>query len=145
MQQMGQEVWQDLAISLKVMHTLMVELDADWTTSQVQEKIELAGVGVYAVIFFCGSFWGHEVFLVDLFGLRKKLQELERARETNHISIPLLKQLKGEDGSQYHLTPLATCTDSGLEMKKWVSRLPEARELEGRADAVWCLAISRVR
>ena len=67
---------------------------------------------------------------------KKKLQELERARETNQISIPLLGQLNGEDGSQYHLTPLATCTDSGLVMKKWVSRLPEARELEGRAHGL---------
>jgi hypothetical protein len=91
----------------------------------------LASLGGFAVIAFCGSFCGPEVFLVGLHGLRKYYLEAPN-QEKDHVIIPLLGRFKGEMNSCYHLAPLEARTDSGLEMRKWVGRLVQARESEGR-------------
>lgn len=42
--------------------------------------------------------------------------------------------LKSEVGGQYHLTPLAAKTKSGLELKQWAQRLLVVRVKEGRTN-----------
>jgi hypothetical protein len=44
--------------------------------------------------------------------------------------IPLLGRFKNEIGEQYHLTPLAAMTKSGLHLQKWVQRLVDVRSQE---------------
>jgi hypothetical protein len=56
---MGQEVRQDWAISLPIMHCLMDLLDDEWSKAldyPVQEQV--ASLGAFALIAFCGSFRG---------------------------------------------------------------------------------------
>ena len=132
---MGQEVRQDRAISLKIMHALMNMLESEWNsaaTAAVKRKV--ACIGAYSIIAFCGSFRGAEVFLTDLHGLRKYYEKEEEmdvdAKE--HVVIPLLGCFKNEHGLRYHLTPLAARTKSGLDVKKWIGRLLEVRAAEGR-------------
>jgi hypothetical protein len=38
----------------------------------------VANLGAYVVIAFGSSFWGDEVFLVDLYGLWKYIQDLRK-------------------------------------------------------------------
>ncbi len=74
---MDQEVRQDWAIPLPVMHGLMEVLEDEWLKSPdcvVREQV--ASLGAFAVIAFCGSFRGSEVFLTDLHGLRKLMEEM---------------------------------------------------------------------
>ncbi len=82
------------------------------------------------MIAFCGSFRGSEVFLTDLHGLRKCLEDTKRLHR-DHIAIPLLGRFKGEQNTRYHLAPLATKTKSGLKVQRWVERLIEVREKVG--------------
>lgn len=69
--------------------------------------------------------------LADLYGLRKYLNE-RKTGDTRHVVIPLLGRFKGETGERYHLTPLASVTDSGLKIRFWVESLIEVREKQGR-------------
>lgn len=121
LRRMGQDVRQDWAITLHAMGALMQLLEREWQRSAGEmQKLAIAQGGAYALIAFCGSFRGNEVFLVDLFGLRKYLQEL---KEKNFVMIPLLGRFKGEQHSRYHLQPLAAETSSGLKVRVWVERL----------------------
>jgi hypothetical protein len=128
---MGQEVHQDWANPLPAMHALMRILDREWMEAQgkmLQEQI--ASLGASALIAFCRSFWGSEVFLTNLNGLPRHFKELEEAQslKRDHIVIPLLGHFKGEQNSRFYLAPLASKTSSGLKVKVWVMRLLEVRE-----------------
>ena len=129
---MGAIVRQDRAISLPVMGALMNLLEEEWNAClTLKDKCLIASIGAYAVIAFAGSFRGNEVFLVDLNGLRKYMHTPLRANELEYVVIPLLGHFKGETGLQYHLTPLAAKTRSGLNIKCWVQRLVAVREESG--------------
>jgi hypothetical protein len=128
---MGQEVWQNWAIPLPVIHSLLEVLEGDWEAAQTEAQKEIISLlGAYTVIAFCGSFRGNEVFLVDLHGTKKYLASPEV--EAGVVIIPLLGRFKGETGDRYHLTPLAATTSSGIQVKRWVSRLVETKEAHGQ-------------
>jgi hypothetical protein len=75
LRRMGQEIRQDRAISLQVMHALLHHLEGEWlTASDPNICLHIASLGAYSVIAFCGSFRGPEVFLTNLYGLRKYLE-----------------------------------------------------------------------
>ncbi len=93
----------------------------------------MASTGAFSIIAFCGSFRGSEVFLTDLHGLRKYLEDTNRLG-WDHVAIPLLGRFKGEQNSRYHLAPLASSTNLGLKVQRWVERLVQVWEKEGRVQ-----------
>jgi hypothetical protein len=132
LQRMGQEVKQDLAISVPVMLALQDALEKEWKESQTtQGRIRLAMVGAYALIAFGGSFRGHEVFLVDTFGILKYASQRLVERGVQFTMVPLLGKYKTENEERYHLTPLAFRSASGLEFGRWVARLADAKRMQG--------------
>lgn len=130
LRRMGQDVRQDWAIPLPVVTALMEACDVDWASaSSLAEKNLIAMVATYAVIAFCGSFRGNEVFLTDLHGLRKYQSEL---KDKDYVIVPLLGRFKGEQHPRYHLTPLAATTNSGLKVREWIHRLVKVKEDMGK-------------
>jgi hypothetical protein len=130
---MGQIVKQDRAILLTLMHALCQVLESEWENAEtLHQRSLVATLGAWVVICFCGSFRGPEMFLVDLFGLAKYVGVDRFAGDQEFVIIPLLGRFKNELGEQYHLTPLAASTKSGLQVKTWVRRLVEVRRLELR-------------
>jgi hypothetical protein len=78
---MGQDVQQDWAISIGAMLALMAAFELAWgRAGSMEEKDEVVTCAAYAVIAFCGSLRGNEVFLVDLAGLRRYLRKLGGGR-----------------------------------------------------------------
>lgn len=127
---MGQDVRQDWAISIGAMQALMVAFERAWGRAVLlEDKDEVVTSATYAVIAFCGSLRGNKVFLVDLAGLRRYLQEL---KEEDFVLVPLLGRYKGEQHSRYHLAPMAARMNSGLEVKVWIQRLVQVRERQGQ-------------
>jgi hypothetical protein len=118
LRRMGQDVRQDWAIPVEVIHAVLSALEKEWEVASdwIQRHL-VASVGAYVVIAFCGSFRGNEVFLADLFGLGKYLGELE---SVDHVIVPLLGRYKGEMHKRYHLTPLAATTNSGIQVRAWL-------------------------
>ena len=128
LRRMGQEIRQDRALSLLVMHALMNLFDQEWhSATESHQKLCLSSLAAYCIICFCGSFRGPEVFLVDLFGLRKYLATPRHSSELAYVVVPLLGKVKNEHGERYHLTPLCSITSSGLQVELWVRRLVEAQ------------------
>jgi len=130
LKRMGQEIKQDLAVSIHVMKALQGCLEREWQRRNVTDWIDLALLGAYAVVAFAGSFRGHEVFLVDAYGLLKYASEERFERGEKFVMIPLLGKYKTEAHESYHLTPLAAKTNSGLEIELWVQRLAWAKRTQ---------------
>mmetsp|Transcript_9714 Transcript_9714/g.14043 ORF Transcript_9714/g.14043 Transcript_9714/m.14043 type:complete len:475 (-) Transcript_9714:1604-3028(-) len=120
---MGEVVRQDLAMSIHVMLKLMYEFELAWQLANGEAQEHIASVALYSVVAFCGSFRGHEVFLLDLYGLLKYQSQCLHSAGVRYCMIPLLGKYKGEDGSRYHLTPLAATTKSGINLSIWVDRV----------------------
>jgi hypothetical protein len=127
---MGQEVHQDWAIMLPTIHASLEVLEEEWDTVECwEDKHRVASAGAYMIISFCGSFRGNKVFLMDLFGLAKYLEELP---DKEHVVIPLLEMYKGEVHQCYHLTPMAAVTDSGVQVRTWLTQLLQVHQEVGR-------------
>jgi len=131
LKRMGQEVRQDLATSIHLMHALQRLLEREWEDSGEKERVNLAMIGAYIMIAFTGTFRGHEVFLVDTFGLLKYAREDHVERGERFVVVPLLGRYKTENTEGYHLTPLIARTNSGLEIERWVKRLAWVKERQG--------------
>jgi hypothetical protein len=117
LRRMGQEVHQDRAVSLLVMHALMSQFSKEWDATPATnpcQRLWIASLASYCVVCFCGSFRGPEGFLVDLYGLCKYLNTTRHTSELAYVIIPLLGKVKNEHGERYHLTPLCSSTKSGL-------------------------------
>ena len=52
----------------------------------------------------------------------------------NHVVIPLLGQVKGEDHTRQHLIHCVNVTDSGIQVRRWVTRLRSLPELMRREN-----------
>jgi len=142
---MGQDICQDCAISLALMPALMSLFNKEWAAATThQEQFQVAGLGAYSVICFCGSFQGLEVFLMDLHGLIKYANSPRVATECEHVIIPLLGHMKGEQGEIYYLTPLAPTMSSGLCVERWVHFLIEVQRCTGRIQGAAFTTLSEV-
>jgi hypothetical protein len=131
LKRMGQEIKQDLAVSIHVMKALQALLEKEWQHSNnISHRLDLALLGAYALITFAGSFRGHEVFLVDTYGLLKYAAEERFERGEKFVMVPLLGKYQTEAHESYHLTPLAAKTSSGLEIESWVHRLAWAKHTQ---------------
>lgn len=131
LQRMGQEVKQDLAVSIQLMLAFQTGLESKWQDAQTTAKrVQLAMIGAYALIAYGGSFRGHEVFLVDSFGLVKYASKKLVERGQEFVMVPLLSRYKTKNAERYHLTPLAIRSNSGLEFGRWVTRLGDAKRMQ---------------
>jgi len=130
---MGQEVRQDHAISLPVLHALLSAFEEKWNLhTDPISRFGTTSLGAFSAICFCGSFRGLEVFLTDLFGLCKYLDSPRRQGELDFVIIPLLGKLKNKTGDKYHLSPLCSTTSSGIPVERWVHRLVDCHVTLGR-------------
>jgi hypothetical protein len=121
LKRMGQDVRQDWALPLPVLHAMLDILEMEWEKADCwEDRHRTACAGAFSMVAFCGSFRGNEIFLTDLFGLSKYLAELEHE---SFVIVPLLGRYKGESHHRYHLTPMAARSDSGLEVRTWIKRL----------------------
>ena len=132
LKRMGQIVKQDFGISIGVLHELLLLIKQDIRIKQGLDKYMLILTGAFACICFCGSFRGHEVFLVDLGGLLKHNKQLKQSGTSHYVIVPLLGRFKGETGEKYHLTPLAAETKTGIKVKFWVQMLMSIHQHYGR-------------
>jgi len=128
---MGQETHPDLAMSIGVLLALLELLENQWVDNpEIRETLTF--VGAFCCIAFGGSFRGIEVFLTDLYGLRKYASMDLREGGLDCVIIPLLERFKNEEGEKYHLTPLAAQTASGIPIGRWVRRLAHLKSQHGQ-------------
>ena len=68
---MGDIVRPDRALSLEILHVIMVKLEEEWNEARDEERISLAQEASFYLIAFCGALRGEELQLVDITGIRK--------------------------------------------------------------------------
>jgi hypothetical protein len=130
---MGQDVRPQLGLSIEVMLEYMKRLDSKLLQAVDEEESDLiCSVGAYSVLTYASSLRGNEGFLLDLFGLRTHIDKGKHDTTHPHVVATLLGRLKGEEGERYHMLLMASETASGLEVRKWLERLVDLREGQGK-------------
>jgi hypothetical protein len=116
---MGQDWRPNRAISTPLMLKLLTLVESRIRMSQdLEERCKWVMAGSYFCFCYVVSLRSSEGLMVDVVGIR------EYGEATiDHVVIPLLGQVKGEDHTRQHLIHCVNQTDSGIDVRKWVSRL----------------------
>uniref|UniRef100_A0A7S4K4E0 Uncharacterized protein n=1 Tax=Odontella aurita TaxID=265563 RepID=A0A7S4K4E0_9STRA len=131
--QIGQIVKFNAAMTIEVVLEILQRLDIDTIRADGWDRILLLMVIAAVTIGFGGSLRGHEIFLKDLHGVSNHLTKGRSATSTvieNVIVTPFV-WLKGKTVERYHLNPLASVTESGVEIRCKVTALVVAWDMRG--------------
>ena len=125
---MGQDWRPNRAISTALVIKLL---------SRVEEKIRLATSSLSRLSFVMGGAYFCFCYVVSLRspeGLMVDVPGLNEFGEKNidHVIIPLLGQVKGEDHTRQHLLHCVNETSSGIPVRDWVRRLRSCHTILGR-------------
>ena len=125
---MGQDWNPNQAISNPLMVKLLSTVEAKVKMSEdADERYRWVMAGCYFCFCYVVSLRGSEGLMVDVAGL----SDLGIAKP-GFVIIPLLGQVKGEDHTRQHLIHCVNVTDSGIQVRKWVTRLKKLHEVTGR-------------
>ena len=125
---MGQDWNPNQAISNPLMVKLLSTVEAKVKMSEdADERCRWVMAGCYFCFCYVVSLRGSEGLMVDVAGL----SDLGIAKP-GFVIIPLLGQVKGEDHTRQHLIHCVNVTDSGIQVRKWVTRLKKLHEVTGR-------------
>lgn len=129
---LGQQLVQDLAMSVEVLLEVQELLEEDWQLAESdEERVRIAEMGFFFVVNFCTGLRGEETFLVHA-GMTKTVHELSKSRKkTPHSCLTLVGQRKSLQGERAFVIPVATETASGLKPGLWIDRLMEVLEAIG--------------
>ena len=112
---MGDEVHQDQAITLAVMHKLIEGLDFDFDRSKSnEEKGVIADQAVFVLAAFFAALRGEEVFKLVLGEAREYLLDGRNSRIHPHVVLPLRGRFKGEKEESFHFLVVTARSNSGL-------------------------------
>jgi hypothetical protein len=109
----------DLAISIDV----ILELMKGWTEAKGDRGRErnVLFPAVFVLISYTGGLSGEKTPLMDLAGMYKHIGEATNILHP-HVVVALLGRFKSETGETYHMKPIVSVTNSGLQVQSWVSR-----------------------
>jgi hypothetical protein len=130
---MGEEVRSDYALSVKVLHKILGNLDLRWreATTPPRRK-EVVEIALFLVLTFCLGLRGEEVVKMDIAGFFTYFEGGRDHAEHPHVMIPLQGRFKGETGERWHLLPIVWRTRSGLEAGVWATRMRTSLLERGR-------------
>ena len=129
---MGDEVHQDQAVTLGVVHKLVDGLERDFIASRIdEEKDSLVDQAIFILAAFLAALRGEEVFKLVLGEARTYFAEARRNAKFPHVVLPLRGRFKGETGETYHFVVVTARSNSGLKIGEWMKRGIESRERRG--------------
>ena len=120
---MGDNPKKDKALSLRIVHVLMEQLEADWAmASSLKAKVGHSRFAMVLLLGFVLGLRGEEIMKMDGQFAREKLASGKENKEYPHVVVPLRGRFKGETGDRRHLMVMAWTTKSGLECGRWFER-----------------------
>jgi hypothetical protein len=130
---MGDNVQQDLGLTADIMVKLMERLELDWEAAEKgrDEGLWITQLRVYCLAGYTRALRGEEITKIELGVVQKHFVD-GGTSATPHVMFTLVGRFKGEQGGHHHLMPVADITGSGLEVRKWMERLLQAKEK-------WCV------
>ena len=127
---MGQDWRPNRAVSSGIMIELLKLTGARALAASTRAEMEK---WIFAGCYFCFcyvvSLRSPEGLMVDLKGL---MEYLDPSRD--HVVIPLLGKVKGEDHVRSHLLHCVNVTGSGINVVQWIQRLITLHEIRGRSS-----------
>ena len=116
---MGQDWRPNRAISNPLMSKVLeVAEQRIRTANNINERTRWVMAGTYFCFCYVVSLRSSEGLMVDVSGL----SEFGEAT-LEHVVIPLLGQVKGEDHTRQHLIHCVNETSSGIQVRRWIVRL----------------------
>jgi hypothetical protein len=130
---MGEEVRSDFALSVKVLHLILGNLNEKWESAGTAAKRrEIVEIAFFLVVNFCLGLRGEEVVKLDVAGFLLYFEAGRDHASHPHVMIPLLGRFKGETGERWHLLPMVWKTKSGIEAGGWAARMRSSLLERGR-------------
>jgi hypothetical protein len=130
---MGEEVRSDYALSIKVLHKILGNLDVRWReATTAPRKKEIVEIAFFLLLTFCLGLRGEEVVKMDIGGFFTYFEAGRNHSEHPHVMVPLQGRFKGETGERWHLLPIVWRTRSGLEVGVWATRMRDSLLERGR-------------
>ena len=103
---MGDEVHQDKAITLGMVHRLVEGLELEYLNSSNDvDKEEFADMAVFILALFLAGLRGEETLKLVLGETRDYLEEAENNYKLKHVVLPLRGRFKGESGEDFISLP----------------------------------------
>jgi hypothetical protein len=125
---MGQDWRPNRAISTPLMLMLLSLVEVRIRSSgEISDRAKWVMAGSYFCFCYVVSLRSSEGLMVDVAGI----SEFGEASE-EHVVIPLLGQVKGEHHTRQHLIHCVNVTDSGIHVRRWVSRLRAIHRISQR-------------
>jgi len=125
---MGQDWRPNRAVSSDLMKAVdNYAWDRHLRAIPIEEQEAWVQVGAFLVVAYVLSLRGNEALLLDLGALRR-----ENNNTNDHLVIPLKGQVKGEHRTREHLLPCVPVTNSGINVKRWITRMIALAEDSGR-------------
>ena len=114
---MGDEVHQDQAVTLAVMHKLVDGLEKDYKASRVEEERDgFVDQDIFVLAAFLAALRGEEVFKLVLGEVRTYFAEARSNSKLPHVVLPLRGRFKGETGETVHFVVVTAKSNSVLEI-----------------------------
>jgi hypothetical protein len=130
---MGEEVRSDYALSIKVLHKILGNLDDRWReATTAPRRKEVVEIAFFLVLTFCLGLRGEEVVKLDIGGFFTYFESGKNHPEHPHVMVTLQGRFKGETGERWHLLPIVWKTRSGVEACVWATRMRDSLQERGR-------------
>jgi len=126
---------QNEALSSKQLLALLEIAEARWAElPEGPEKKRLEEVVAFICIGFSASLRGEEISLTSIQGMIEYWESSKNYR-IPHVMVTLRGRYKGEHNLRWHMQPIAEVTRSGIDNRRWISRLMHTRvEREGAEE-----------
>ena len=129
---MGDEVRQDIVVSLDVVHKLVEDLEEEYKLAgDVDEMVKLTDLAVFVLAPFLAGLRGEEVTKLILEEVRRVIGESRYHHKRPHIVLLLRGRFIGETGETYHMIAVSVDTNSGLRIGEWIKIRVELKERSG--------------
>ena len=123
---MGRVVYQDLAISVEVLMTVLEEFEIELRLAKVAQarKHEIIMCGAAYVVLFAGALRGGEVLLMEGSELCRRIVDGKHHLTSPHVVVPLMGRFKEETGERNVLLALVSESENcALPIRIWIERL----------------------
>ena len=125
---MGQDWRPNRAISTPLVVKLLNCIESKIRgSSDSNERMMLVMAGAYFCFCYVVSLRSPEGLMIDVPGLIEF-----GVKSPDHVVIPLLGQVKGEDHTRQHLLHCVNVTSSGISVRNWIRRLKSCHLVMGR-------------
>ncbi len=126
---------QNEALSSQQLLVLLEIAEARWRElPEGPEKKRLEEVAAFVCIGFSASLRGEEISLTSIQGMIEYWESSMRYR-IPHVMVTLRGRYKGEHNLRWHMQPIAEITRSGIDNRRWISRLMYTRvKIEGAKE-----------